>query len=552
MACYRRRNNKGTWTKPEWFTFYDAGAFWAFLISKTRDRTRLYFFAHNGAFDLPVLAAFTQLPARGFKLTKAIVDAPPIDMTWRNESRSIRFIDTLNIWRMPLAVLGDSVGLRKLRMPRPEESEARQLAYCRRDVKVIMLAVLNWLDFLKTNDLGGFKPTLASQAFGTYRHRFMPHEIFIHDNERALDVERNSYVGGRCECFRLGSYDGPFYYLDVNSMYPSVMKSNLYPCKLLSCYKHMTLDDLERRRYEFAMIADVTIRTREADYPLVHDKKLVFPVGEFRVCLAGPEFWAAFDAGHVVQLHRVALYEQAELFTEYVDYVYGERLKAKAAGNIGASFNFKVLANSLYGKFGQRGRRFETVDECDPNIVDIEQWIDYDNELLVTRRSFGGIVQEWITEGEAYHSFPAIASYVTSYARRVLAEAVNTADRENCYYCDTDSLVVNQDGWDKLQHLVDANRLGAWKLETTLERMTLYGPKDYIFDDVQRVKGVRANAVWLSSSVVEQDQFVGFRGLVRHGSLDAPIVKRIRKKQHRIYTKGIPDATGRVSPLEIG
>ena len=552
MAAYCRRADNGQWTKPEWFTFTTREEFWDWVITKTRSKVRLYLFAHNGAFDLPVLAAFTQLPERGYTIRRAVCDAPPIDITWKNGDRTIRFIDTLNIWRMSLAEIGRSVGLSKLRMPSPDDSEIRKLAYCRRDVKVLMLAVIKWLDFLKDNDLGGFQPTLASQSLGTFRHRFMKHQIGIHNNNNAIHLERDAYVGGRTECFRLGHYEGEFYYIDVNSMYPSVMRGNLYPARLSTWTDQVTIDDLKRWRKQFLVIANVTLQTTEADYPKVHDGKLVFPVGSFTVSLASPELYKALDAGHIAEVHQASIYYGEELFTDFVDYVYGARVRSRAEGNHVDAHSFKILANSLYGKFGQRGRRFEIKEPCDPNLIAIQENWDADKGKLTTLRYFGGICQEWKSEGESSNSFPAIAAFVTSYARVVLADAINRAGRENCYYCDTDSLVINRNGWERITDLVDQERLGSWSLDRILDKLTLHGAKDYVFDGDMRVKGVRRDAVWIDDSTVEQDMFVGFRGLVRHGSLDAPIVKRITKKQRRVYNKGRPTANGVVLPLEIG
>lgn len=551
FACYRRRRGKGQWTKPEWFRFDTIDQFWCWALSKTRNKTRLYLFAHNGAFDLPVLHAFTELPERGFTISKAICDAPPMDITWKSGTQALRFVDTLNIWRMSLAALGESVGLGKLRMPPESASKARKDAYCRRDVKVIMRACLAWFDFLVDNDLGGFKGTLASQAFTSFRHRFMDEPVLIHNNRKALDLERASYVGGRTECFYLGKYTDEFYYIDVNSMYPSVMQSNPFPTCLQGVYRQPERAEIDRWRKDRGVIVECTLVTDTADYPLVDEGRLIFPVGRFNTTLAGPEFFRAYDAGHVKRMHRVAVYEMAELFRSFVDFFYNERLKAKARGDAVNTFNYKILQNSLYGKFGQLGRHFDIISTCEPNLVEITQELDGDQDKLFTRRKFGGIVQEWCDEGEAFHSFPAIASYVTSYARVMLCEAIQAAGRENCYYCDTDSLVVNRQGWESLCHLVDQDRLGAWSLCRILESIVLHGPKDYVFDGAMTVKGVRKNAVWIDGSTVDQDQFVGFRGLIRSGSLSAPIVKRIRKTQHRVYRKGTPDAAGRVHPLEI-
>jgi hypothetical protein len=574
MACHRRRTVNGVWGQPDWITFKTRPEFWDWLESKTRAKTRLTVFAHNGAFDLPVLDAFSILPDRGWKITRAVVDAPPIDISWRQANKTIRFIDTLNIWRMPLSALGKSVGLRKLRMPRLEEHPARHLAYCRRDVKVIMRACLKWFDFLVDNDLGGFRSTLAGQAFGSYRHRFMKHKITIHNSEQALALERDSYVGGRTECFKLGRHTGEFYYIDVNSMYPSVMKDNLYPHRLSGYYTIVDDEDLSYWRNRYALVCDVELETDVPDYPLSYGGKLVFPVGKFRVSLAGPEFWRAYDAGHVKRVYAAAVYHQADIFTEFVDYFYNKRLMAKRAGDEVSSYSYKILSNSLYGKFGQRGRRFEKIGECNANIVSIKRMIDGDEASLrrmlqgsryprivklaakvvadSTIRKFGGIVQEWIAEGESFNSFPAISSYVTSYARIILADAINLAGRGNCYYCDTDSLVVNRQGWESLTHLVDQDRLGAWGLDTVLESIVLHGPKDYVFDGKVVIKGVKSSATWLSADTVSQDMFLGFRSLIREDSLDAPLVKRIIKKQRRVYTKGTPDTDNNILPLEIG
>jgi len=61
----------------------------------------------------------------------------------------------------------------------------------------------------------------------------MKEKIYIHDQVTTSEFEREAYFGGRVECFRLGNFTDEFFYnIDVNSMFPSVMKENLYPVKL--------------------------------------------------------------------------------------------------------------------------------------------------------------------------------------------------------------------------------------------------------------------------------------------------------------------------------
>lgn len=550
-AAYQRRDAGEKWRPPIWFRFTDIEDFWSWIIARTRPKTRLYLMSHNGAFDLPVLHSFTELPARDFRLTSAIADAPPMILTWRREKTTIKYVDTLNIWRLPLAKIGESIGIPKLPMPVPNASKAAWDAYGKQDVEVIRQATLGWLEFLRSNDLGGFSPTLASQCFKAYRHRFMPCKILIDAKLEAAEIARAAYVGGRCECFRIGHFKGEFYYIDVNSMYAAVMRDNMFPVKLLGVYGRPTRAELTKWLTHRCVIMDCDIATDVPAYPVVQDGKLIFPVGRFRASLCGPELEYAHSQGHIEKMHQASVYEQATIFKDWVDFMYGERLKATAAGNMTARWHFRMMLVSLYGKFGQRGRRFEECDICDPNEIDVWSDVDLDTGDVTHFRKFGGIVQEYINEGEGRESLPAIAAYVTSYARQVLWQAIVQAGRGNCLYCDTDSLVVTRKGYDRLHDQIHDTRLGAWALDSKLESVILHGPKDYQFDDVKRTKGVKRKAEWLDDATVSQVQFVGFKGLLRSGQLDAPIVYDIKKHLSREYTKGTVTRSGKVLPLRL-
>lgn len=550
-AVYQRRMNDTEWEPEQWLRFTNKDMFWEWVESRCRKKTRLYLFAHNGAFDLPVTGAFTELPKRGWTLKSAVADAPPLIVTWKKESMTIKFIDTLNIWRLPLSAIGDSVGLPKLPMPEKDASQDDWDEYGKRDAEVLRVVCLQWFSFIRDNDLGGFSPTLASQAYNAFRHRFMPAKVFIDNNEKALALARNSYVGGRVECFKIGKYQGPFYYIDVNSMYPSVMKEGEFPTKLIGVYGRPTPTELEHWLHDFALMAECDIKTNRPAYPLIAKDKLIFPVGTFRCWLATPEIELAQRNGDLVKVHNVALYEKAPLFSKFIGELYALRLAAKRRGDAVNAWLYKILMNSLYGKFGQRGRIYTEIDMCDPELVDVWQEIDADSGEIFHYRQFGGVVQELQIEGESRNSHPAIAAQVTSYARVKLWNAIAKAGISNVYYCDTDSMVINEKGYQKMQSELDNDRLGEWALERQLSSITLHGAKDYIFDDIQKVKGVRAGATWLSDNHVRQTHFVGMKGLLRMGTLEAPIVYDIEKKLSRRYTKGHVGKSGVVSPFRL-
>tara|TARA_S200002703_G_scaffold160053_1_gene176364 strand:- start:5302 stop:7098 length:1797 start_codon:yes stop_codon:yes gene_type:complete len=550
-ACHQRREHGDVWSKPDWFRFETIEEFWTWVESKTRKKSRLYIFAHNGQFDLPVLDAFLELPHRGWELDNAIIECPPMMVVWKRDTASIKFVDTLNIWRTSLDALGESIGIGKLAMPLASDSQEEWDLYCQRDTEVIRQALLTWLSFLHDNDLGGFSVTLASQAFNTYRHRFMNVPIFVHDRQRALDTERRAYVGGRTECFKMGEHKGKFYYIDVNSMYPSVMFTEEYPHKLVDSYHNVSHNELGSWLEQWAVIADVVIETEVPAYPKIHDNKLIFPVGTFNTSLAGPELKHAYHHGHIKSIGHTCIYEKAPLFKEFIAFMYSMRMQAKKDGDEVKSWLYKIMMNSLYGKFGQRGRRFETDSHTDD--LSIEVWTEINAETLeiTNYRMFGGIIQKWVEEGESRESFPGIAAYVTSYARMKLWDAMYRAGMENCYYCDTDSLVVNEAGFSRLGDIINADSLGYWAVEDILSSLELRGPKDYRFDSIEKTKGVRKNAKWVTDSIAEQAYFVGIKGLLRDYNLSMPVVYDITKIQSRNYTKGIIDSEFNVQPLRL-
>lgn len=550
-AAYQRTIRDGEWAEPEWARFTARDAFWTWLEGRTRPRTRTYVFAHNWTFDAPVLGLFEELPKRGWKLQRAVIEGPPVILVYRRDSRTLAFLDTLNWWRVPLRELGASIGLPKLEMPAPGDSQELWDAYGKQDVEIIRRAVLAWIAFLKTHDLGGFATTLAGQSLRTFRHRFMTHEILIDDNPQALRLSRDAYHGGRCECSQLGKVRGPVYVVDVNSQYPSVMLSEDYPVKLVGWTQRVTLDDLRRWLRDRCVVARCIVRTDVPAYAHVHDGRLCFPVGTFRESLTTPELRYGLERGHIVGVEEAAVYTRGRIFEAFVREMYAHRLDAKARGDAVSTFLFKILLNSLYGKFGQQGGKWEMHSEAPDLSIRVWDEYDYDTGTLRAYRQFGGVIQTRLATGEARESFPAIAAHVTAYARHALWQLILRAGRPNLHYCDTDSLWLTKQGYERVAALVDPLQLGAIKREDVHDWAIFHGPKDYQVPGRRRTKGVRASARWLTSDTVTQERWTGIRGLLRSGTLDAPRTETTRKKLRREYRKGNVDSAGHVTPLVL-
>lgn len=550
-ACYQRSRARGDWCAPSWLKFSSALSFWQWAFSLARPKTVTYMFCHNTNFDLPVLQAF-ELPTKmGWQLTRAVIDGPPTIIVYKHNSASIKILDTLNYWRVALKDLGKDIGLPKLPMPAPDAPASEWEEYGKRDVEIIRKACLDWWQFIADHDFGGFAPTLAGQAMRTWRHRYMKHRVLIDNNQLALDLSRAAYLGGRNECFAHGFFDGPIYYLDINSMYPSVMKGHPYPCELVGFDRRRPEATFRKYSQSHATVGRVKLSVEESLYPRVIDKRLCFPVGTFWADLAGPELMNAVDAGHVLAWDSVAIYQQEELFTDFITDLYEVRLGYKAAGNAVYTYFIKIMMNSLYGKFGQRGMVWEEAGRTEDQTS--KAWVEYDvvTGRIKHCRQLAGLVQAKSVEGEARESFPAIAAYVTSYARLRLANLIARVGVDDTLYCDTDGIFCTEQGYNRVRAVLSDKYLGAAKLEHTAPYVILRGLKDYDLGGLVKVKGVRKTAHWLTDSEVLQEQWSGLTGQLSRGDLANAVTRKVTKKLSREYRKGRFLHSGRVAPIRL-
>lgn len=550
-ACFMRRHHTKEWTDETWLKFTTRAEFWDWVCTKSRKETKLYLFCHNTSFDLPVLDVFNELPKRGFILRSAIIDAPPTILRFRRASQCIMILDTLNIWRMPLKFLGAEIGLEKLTMPEDNDLGVEWDTYGRRDVEIIRDACIKWWEFLETNDYGSFAPTLASQAMRVYRHKYMQHPILIDDNPRALALSRAGYHGARCECFKIGKFNGHFTLLDMNSQYPAMMAAHQFPYRLLTHTHYASVSDLRTWLHSYSLVARVRLRTAHPFVAVKSGLKLVFPIGEFECILNTPEIEYALEHAEIIQILEVALYDRGYLFTVMMNDLYLQRVIARRENRRVDAFLYRKLINSFYGKWGQSGGKWESEENIDD--LSAKHWIEYDTvtNTIIKHRQLGGLKQIQDTEDESRDSFPAIAGHITAFARMELFRLIQIAGVDHVYYCDTDSLLVDDAGLANLSYLIDPDVMGKLSSKGEYSHIELYGAKDYRFGDVAKTKGVRRDAIWIDDHNVSQQRWSGLRGIISSGIVDRPLTKTIKKHLTRLYDKGEILADGTVQPLRL-
>ena len=550
VALYWRRRDDQASDTLEYLHFTNINVFWGFVASHALANRNLILVAHNLQFDFMVLGGFSYLRLLGFELTKLITNGKTNIFTYRRGKQSILCLDNMNYFVTSIKALGDEVGLSKLPMPQDGSPIEDWFTYCQRDVDVMYYAWRYWLSFLHDQDLGTFGKTITSQAFNAYRHRFMTYPILISNNKRATAIERESYRGGRVECFQLGKLpEQDYYLLDINSQYPYCMKVFQYPTRIRYIKDEPTIAFVQRLLQTKAVIGDVLVSVDQPMFGVRHNNRLIFPVGTFRVTLTSEELSRAITSGCVIKIYQVSVYSREFIFSDFVDYFYNQRQAFQRDGKAVYAYLCKQILNRVYGKFGQRNEEWVFV-RTEPNPVDyVEVEIDAQTGKRYIVRCISGQVSETRGSVEGYHSFAAISAEVTANARLMLWDFIEKAGRENVFYVDTDSLLVNKTGYDRLADDIDRHALGKLKLVQKSRSVILHNVKDYKLGRKVKIKGISKTAKKVGDDEYVTYQQQGIRAALHNKRLNAMVWRRVPKKLHRVYEKAIVKHDELVYPL---
>ncbi len=550
-AVYYRRPYKDHKQIVEWFFIDRIEAFWDYVVSKALPKQRLWIIARNVVFDFTIVKGWENLRREDYKLKFFHNNGCSAIVTVKKKSSTIVFLDSMNWFTESLAKTGERIGIPKMEIDFDTCTDEELSVYCRNDVLIEFENFKIFIAFLEDNMIGRLCYTKASTAMAAYLFRHYHTPIYIHNNAEAINLERASYKGGRCECFVLGDLSGqPFYIFDVNSLYPFVMHQNSFPTKYVKLHHRLTIADLNEILSSQAVVAKVVIETTESVYAIKRGRT-IFPVGTFETTLCTPELLYALDHGHIIKVLDAVTYEQAPIFKSYVDTMYGLRQDFKIRQNKEYEEIVKYLLNSLYGKFGQKAEEWVKIGNC-PGEPDREEMILYKNPRRAMRlRYLLGELFELKGHSEAYNSFPAIAAHVTAYARLYLWDLMQACGHGNYVYCDTDSLMVTDVGRDNLSPYLSPTELGKLKLERTVEKLIIRGLKDYSVDEKVVIKGVRKSATQVSDGVYTQEQWPSFKGIFKTCKANTYVVKHVTKHLTREYTKGNVGADGVITPFVL-
>lgn len=566
----------GKLTRRKEIVFTTTREFWDWLREVAKPTSRIWLFAHNVGFDLTILDMCGVIRSGEYKTFKPttqpglneqydkrkgnqlgvliLEDPPTVISLQRDDGAKLIILDTLNYWRTSLKALGKSVGLEKYDMPDYDVDYETWVKYCKRDVEIIELSITRLIGWWKSNKLGKFGFTSPSLAMAAFRHTNKNANILAHQEDTVRVLERNSYFGGQLESYHIGKIDEKIYQYDVASLYPSVMKNNVYPVHLLE------YDITDRVTDGFPSInpshstAEVFINSPSDTFPVRVKQGVLYMNGRGWVTLAGPELYYAKQMGYIEKTRSWATYECAELFNSYVDYFWDMKISAEREDDYVQRTFAKLMLNSLYGKFGQMGSSLVPVTDYMP--IDEFGLCTVSHALTgkITRYvSFFDVVLREEKGKELQFSVPAISAFVTSYARQTMRKLKTIVGAENYYYMSTDCLIVNANGRIHLQNAKEINPgvLGKLNLEAKGDNGWIGGLHFYRIGSKSIEGSKKASAETIDQFTWREPHFDSLKSVIQQGGKPEINITKMIKRRSLEYRKGCVLENGKIEPFRL-
>lgn len=363
--------------------------------------------------------------------------------------------------------------------------KAELLEYMKQDILLLGGVMLKAQDIYWTSykiDILS-KLTMSSLSLAIFRTNYLdPAKWHIHIPNRNEDsFFRRGYYGGHSDVYI--PFGENLHYYDVNSLYPFIMKSFPMPLGKPVWHSHLQDQDLDNLFgfIEAYVECPSTISRPFLPYLCSRTNILLFPTGKFSGVYYSEELKYARQIGYKIIPISGYLFEQknSSPFVDFVTDIFQNRQEAKREGNDAMSYVYKILMNSLYGRFGINPKS---------TITEIGDQKRYNHILKKSEFISGDILKENCYVIHYYSNTDEVSDLEWNPPKisAVQLSAAVTAcsrihmypyiSREDCYYTDTDSVVL---GSPLPDDVISSTELGKFKKEYLAVKGIFLAPKSY-------------------------------------------------------------------------
>lgn len=528
-------------------------AMWLRIGASAEWHGHVVVWAHNLAYDLRVSDALKQLTALGWGLEAISIAKQATWATWRKGKAKLTLVDSMSWLPAPLEVITRDFDLQRpvfaYSTATPRELKQR----CVFDCSVLATAVAQLLNYLRSENLGPFRPTGSGQSHAALRRRFLPaRSVRVHTDAVALAAEREAMHTGRCEAWRHGKIEEPLREVDMSLAYCRIAAAHELPGELVGARVATFLEQLLQPGAEFEPLADITLTTDTPALPCTLDDRIVWPVGTFRTVLWGPELELAVAHASDITLHRCWLYKRTPALKGMATWLI-ERLEAGPDDTPPVVKRMlKHWARTLVGRCGLRYRLWEPFGEHPRDELCISHEVDWESGEAHENLRIGRQMLQLAALRESTSSVPSIPSWVASKCRANLWRLIEAAGGPNVAYMDTDGALLTTAGRHNLYDWGELMGEVYIQDKATHTGVTIYGPRNVDLGTERRLSGVPRKAIRLDELTFEGETWTGLQSALESGHADVVEVASRRweitpSDQRRVH---LPDGTTEPIRLE--
>lgn len=301
-------------------------------------------------------------------------------------------------------------------------------------------------------------------------------EVFSPIFDSTYDIKNNPQGFDKEQLAILKKQAGKdLHYLDINSLYPTVMRDNDFPTKCLGWIFGEHYDPNALGIWDCEV--DVPKSIHFPPLPTKHvfkDKteKLIFPTGKFRGVWCTPELEYAKTLGvKITKIHKGVHFQNGgKIFKDFIINLYDRRLKAKKVGDTVNDLLTKLIMNSCYGRLGLNIERENLVIDTGQAGLKI-------HSRIVKNGKEVRFMKNDIELDNAFTNV-AISFFVTAYARILMhRDCYSKCKPHELFYTDTDSIFSTK-------KFKTGTALGELKLEYNCKSACFLLPKTYVNEGI--------------------------------------------------------------------
>src|SRR5271170_2242879 len=301
------------WSEPKLERHQTPESLWERILSYARRSQRTVVVAHNLGYDLRISRGLALLSAAGWRVEKPTFSGEHVTFEADNGDLSLLFVDSHTYLPTSVERLGNLLGVPKLLLPGSDAADAAWWPRCEVDVRILAQSYMALVDWLQSEDIGGWARTGPGTGWHTLLRRHLADNVLVHNRPEVREAESAAMYAGRCEVWQHGKLKGgPWHEWDYALAYGQVCEDEWLPAVLLDEVRGVKLPRIVATRPRYSWLCEAEITTDVPVLPYTDDIGICWPVGRFTGWYWAQELELAESVGARVAIKRAWRYRSAD------------------------------------------------------------------------------------------------------------------------------------------------------------------------------------------------------------------------------------------------